>query len=75
MRDAPKNGDRSVGVIGRGESFEPQFGLTKREWFAGKALQGILAADTGNCAMPADCAIAAVRCADVLLEQLAERQS
>lgn len=43
-------------------------GLTKREWFAGMALQGILANITG--AGITDTADFAVQCADALIAQL-----
>ena len=43
-------------------------GLTKREYFAAKTMQGLLARGTGACSE--ELAAVAVRCADALLKEL-----
>ncbi len=45
-------------------------GLTKREWYAGLAMQGAMAADVDDVASHDDIALAAVRQADALLAAL-----
>lgn len=45
------------------------YGLTKREHFAGLAMQGLLAKD-GNNYEPRDYAKFAIKCADALLEEI-----
>ena len=45
-------------------------GLTKREWFAGMALQGICAGDTAPFMTDAEAAKKAVKLADATLEAL-----
>lgn len=44
--------------------------LTKREWFAGMAMQGIFASDEVHTLLPADAARFAVICADALIDEL-----
>ncbi len=46
-------------------------GLTKREWFAGMALQGLLAEDGSSSGYP-DAADMAIKQADAMLAQMAE---
>lgn len=48
----------------------PTAGLTKREYFAAMAMQGILSNPESPCLTPARIAKAAVRVADKLLSQL-----
>ena len=50
-------------------------GLTKREYFAAAAMQGLLAGDTELQLSPAGCAEAATEYADALLAALWETQS
>ncbi len=45
-------------------------GLTKREYFAGLAMQGLFASDSTNCLSPDDCIKLAIESADTLLKSL-----
>lgn len=47
-----------------------QVGLTKREWFAGMAMQGIFASYDTHTLSPADAARFAIICADALIAEL-----
>jgi hypothetical protein len=49
------------------------FGLTKREYFAAKALQGLLA-NSGPYPHSADTAVRALKYADILLEELDKKK-
>jgi hypothetical protein len=61
------NGNATIYPIVSGD-FEPESGLTKREYFAALAMQGLVAMDIGLA--PAGIALAAVKQADDLLRQL-----
>lgn len=51
-----------------------QWGLTKREYFAAKAMQGILAGDMDSVLKPKHVAISSAQYADALLAELAKEQ-
>lgn len=63
-----ENGDLPINVIGD-HTTNWQQGLTKREYFAGLAMQGYIA--TGRAADASEC----VRCADALLAALNKPKS
>jgi len=50
------------------------YGLTKREHFAGLAMQGSLSADPDDELSPEQTAKFAVRCADALISELGKKQ-
>ena len=52
-----------------GQGYEPEFGLSKREWFAGMALQGISVDFLEN---PGEAARRAIMFADCLIANLQE---
>ena len=67
-----KNGDRPALPFNSIEhGYQPSFGLTKREYFAGLAMQGLLA-HTGGQSVYANTTIVgeAIDFADALLEEL-----
>ena len=74
MRDKPIDGGPAFPVPGfPSEWNEPIHGLTKREWFAGKAIQGILMdADFTDRTASQDWADAAVNVADAMIARLKE---
>jgi hypothetical protein len=65
--------ERKAKTIGMQRVFfdEAGMGLTKREWFAGMALQGLLANHENRTSYEA-IAVDAIRYSDALLKQLAE---
>jgi hypothetical protein len=65
--------ERKAKTIGMQKAFadEMGLGLNKREWFAGMALQGLLACDNVS-GGPMVLAAESLRYADELLKQLAE---
>jgi hypothetical protein len=66
-----KDGDQAAFACPEAELSHGSFGLTKREYFAGLALQGILAGSAGSVAPGASVmAAAAITLADALLEEL-----
>ena len=67
-----KNADKSANAIFNQHGFAYSEGLTKREYFAGLAMQGLLTSDT-DCDF-SECAVArmSVSQADALLKALEE---
>lgn len=64
------NKDDAVYPSNHDDNFAPEYGLTKREYFAAMAMQGFCS--TGNYANGKDVAYDAVRAADALLEELSK---
>lgn len=56
------------------DGIKPEYGLTKREYFAGLAMQGILAGAFGQ-GTTGQCVELSVEYADALLEELAKEKS
>ena len=54
--------------------FPEEFGLTKREYFAAMAMQGLLSADDDGFVSFDECARVAVKQADALLKALEENK-
>ena len=64
-----ENGDLPIGVIGD-HTTAVQAGLTKREYFAGLAMQGIVTKDQYNDLDVIDIADVAVKISDAILDRL-----
>ncbi len=73
MRDM-KNSDKSAFVIQETNAYSPQSGLSKREYFAGLAMQGAMKefelSESHELDIAERIARRAIRCADELLKQL-----
>ena len=85
MSSAKENSPTAAFPVGDNNYFNPEFGLTKREYFAGLAMQGLCTGATGiirgfedptpYAKGPCDAGVSsrAVYLADALLEALAEQ--
>ena len=50
--------------------FKPEYGLTKREWFIGKALEGLLAGDVDDTRTLGEIARISIDAADEVIERV-----